>query len=390
MIAPTIVAIASAALAAPDAPRPAREAPSIRFAPGSAASPPAVEVVGLDPESLAALAKADWDFAAWSSLLAVSIEAAKTEPTPIPGRYRVAGGVVRFEPKFPIEPGLSHRARFRPSNLPGRSRDPGPEISLAFAIEPPRPVPTAVLRVEPSGDVLPENLLKFYLHFSAPMGRGEAYGRVRLLDASGKALEVPFLELGEELWDPTGTRLTLLLDPGRIKRGLKPREEDGPILESGKAYRLVVDREWPDAAGRPLREPFRKGFRAGPADEEQPDPKGWTLGTPAASTRDPLTLAFPEPLDRAMLDRSLVVRDAEGRAVSGRVEVAPRSTRWRFRPDAAWVAGAYRVEVDPELEDLAGNSVARPFEVDRIRPIEEGDEPPVATIPVTIREARRP
>ncbi len=75
-----------------------------------------------------------------------------------------------------------------------------------------------------------------------------------LLNEKGRKLDVPFLEVGEELWDPTGTRLTLLLDPGRIKRGLKPREDLGPILEAGSEVHTgrrsrLARRDGPPVAG---------------------------------------------------------------------------------------------------------------------------------------------
>ena len=47
---------------------------------------------------------------------------------------------------------------------------------------------TVVEEIYPTADVLPENHLKFYLHFSAPMSRGEAYLRVHLLDEAGKRM----------------------------------------------------------------------------------------------------------------------------------------------------------------------------------------------------------
>src|SRR5262249_5583071 len=157
------------------------------------------------------------------------------------------------------------------------------------------------VHVYPTRDRLPENQLKFYLHFSAPMSRGEAYDRVRLLDDKGKLVEKPFLELAEELWDDSGTRFTLFFDPGRIKRGLKPREIYGPALEEGKSYTFVVDRGWPDAEGNPLKAEFRKSFRVGPPDDTQPDVANWKLTPPSPGTDAPLTVTFPEPLDHAML-----------------------------------------------------------------------------------------
>ena len=128
--------------------------------------------------------------------------------------------------------------------------------SSSISISPLRPAHpitlTVVESVYPSAEILPENLLRFYLQFSAPMSRGEAYTHIRLLDAAGRAVADPFLELNEELWSGDGRRFTLLFDPGRIKRGLKPREEVGPVLEAGKSYTLVIDRQWPDAQGNPL------------------------------------------------------------------------------------------------------------------------------------------
>jgi hypothetical protein len=113
---------------------------------------------------------------------------------------------------------------------------------------------TVVTHVYPTADLVPENLLKFYVHFSAPMSRGHIYDYLRLLKEDGKQVELPFLEIDEELWDDTMTRLTIFIDPGRIKRGVLPLEDVGPALEAGKRYTLVIDRAWNDGAGKPLKE----------------------------------------------------------------------------------------------------------------------------------------
>src|SRR5262249_29639225 len=143
---------------------------------------------------------------------------------------------------------------------------------------------TIVEHVFPSSGKLPENQLKFYLHFSAPMSRGEAYRHVHLLEESGREVDLPFLELDEELWDPAGKRFTLFFDPGRIKRGLKPREEVGPVLVEGKSYTLVIDRDWPDARGAALKDSFRKRFQVLPPDDAPIDPKNWKITAPRGNT----------------------------------------------------------------------------------------------------------
>ena len=181
-------------------------------------------------------------------------------------------------------------------------------------------------QVYPSSTTLPENLLRLYIYFSAPMSRGEAYRRIKLIDPTGKPIDRPFLELDEELWSNDGTRFTLLFDPGRIKRGLKPREQFGPILEAGKSYSLIVDRDWPDATGSPLLAEYRKTIRAGPPDETSPDPKVWKVQAPLANTNDPLEVRFAEPLDRGLLDRLIGGSEPRRRVMSqaGRVGCRPR------------------------------------------------------------------
>jgi hypothetical protein len=232
---------------------------------------------------------------------------------------------------------------------------------------------------------VPENLLKFYIHFSAPMSRGVAYDHLHLLDATDRKIDLPFLELGEELWDPRAMRFTLLFDPGRIKRGLKPREEVGPALVEGRAYTLVIDAEWPDATGQPLGDSFRRSFRVVAPDEVQPDPANWQLRIPPAGSSDPLTITFPEPLDRAMLDRAITVTGAAGKAVSGRVVVQDHETRWQFTPEHAWAAGHYHLMADTTLEDLAGNSIGRPFEVDQFERVEAKIPAAFVRLPFRVR-----
>jgi hypothetical protein len=237
-----------------------------------------------------------------------------------------------------------------------------------------------VAHVYPSSAVLPENQLKFYLYFTAPMGKGRAWQKVHLVDAAGKTVNRPFLELDEELWDPGMTRLTLFIDPGRIKRGVRPLEEVGPSLEAGKSFTLVVAATARDAAGNPLAREYRKPFRVGPPDREAIDPAKWTITPPRAGTRGPLTVAFGKPLDHALAERVIQVADAAGRAVGGSVTTEDSERRWVFMPDDPWAGGHYEVVVQRTLEDLAGNNIGKPFEVELVdAPIDRkpGDAEPV-------------
>ena len=358
---------------------------TIRWEVNSSGATSAVSVLGLKPEVLKSLQQADWSTDRWSELLTITVDLGRPAQADRPamlGSYRVEGDALRFTPRYPFGPGRPYVATFHPTKLPKVGG--GPDVTSRHLVAKPKRTAAVVTRVAPSSDRVPENLLKFYLHFSAPMSRGEVYERVRLLKDDGQPVDLPFLRLGEELWDPTGTRLTLLIDPGRIKRGLKPREENGPVLEAGRSYTLVIDPRWPDAEGDPLGSAFRKSFRAAPADEIQPNPRTWTVNRPVAATRDPLTLTFPEPLDRAMLESALTLVNARGEAVPGRIEVEADETRWRFTPEAAWIAGEYQLLVEDELEDLAGNSIRRPFEVDVQRDTPTRPESKLIRLPIAI------
>src|SRR5207247_1852853 len=108
------------------------------------------------------------------------------------------------EPQFPLQQGVRYRAVFRPAKLPGeRSSAVGGEPITSVYDVPQRPAnsTTVVTHIYPTAEVLPENLLKFYLHFSAPMSRGHIYDHIQLRDESGKPVELPFLEIDEELWN---------------------------------------------------------------------------------------------------------------------------------------------------------------------------------------------
>ena len=304
-----------------------------------------------------------------SGALNVYVDAAGPDAPAVLGSTSVENGALVFRPRFPFRPGVKYRAVCNGG------------APVIFEIPKPAAAPDAVVEhIYPSASVLPENQLKLYIHFSRPMSRGEAARRIALLDAKGRKLELPFLELEEELWDPEGKRLTLFFDPGRIKRGLVPHNEAGTPLEAGRRYTLVIDASWPDASGTPMREGARKTFTAGPADREPPDPGRWAVLPPRAGGREPLVLDFPEPLDNALLHRLLAVRGESG-PVAGRIAVDREERRWSFVPDNPWIRGRYRIEVGTWLEDLAGNRIGKPFDVDVFERIQRRIE----TVAVPVR-----
>jgi hypothetical protein len=358
------------------------------------ATPPAFAVIGLDPAVLDQVVRARFSDNHYAELFRVVVEpprGSRDVPLPMIGTYSASDGTLQFAPRFRLTPGVTYRATLDAARLPASERD-APSISAKFTIPKPPSAPARVIRVDPTAASLPENLLKFYVHFSAPMTRGDVYRHFRIVTDAGKDVETPFLELDEELWNPTLTRLTLILDPGRVKRGLVPREQLGPVLEEGKSYTFLVSRTLKDSAGNALGEEFRTKFRVGPPDTVPPDPKRWTIVPPSAGSMMPLELKLDEPLDRALLEGVLRVRDAEDRPVAGKVVVLESALEWRFVPEHAWAPGEYELEIQTDLEDLAGNSIGRQFELDVFEKVDwrVKGRPQVVSLPfrVGVRNSR--
>ena len=138
------------------------------------------------------------------------------------------------------------------------------------------------------------------------------------------------------------------------------------MLVEGRRYTLVIDRELKDGNGVPLAEAFRHEFTAGPAERRGIDLKLWKLSEPRAGTVEPLVIDFDRPLDYALLQDVFQIPGVPGTATVGAGE-----TQWRFQPAQPWKSGEHNLVIDMALEDLAGNRIGRPFDVDTmVNPVE--------------------
>ena len=279
------------------------------------------------------------------------------------GRYYQQDSAIIFEPRYSLLSGVTYRAIVIEPKL-DKTTTPD-SLCKDFSVESstPKSQRTRLVAVYPSGDHLPSNQLKFYFHFSGAMSRGDAYSCIELRDANNNRITDVFLELDEELWDPLGMRFTLLLDPGRIKRGLKPRALLGPSLLAGESYTLTVNNQWKDANRQPLLEPVTKHFSVGQADVIQPSPDNWNMNKPHSGTRESLVITLDEPLDHAMLEWAISIQSSSGSPCKGIVEIGDQETTWNWTPDSKWEKGSYVLIIDTTLEDRAGNSIGQPFEV---------------------------
>lgn len=287
------------------------------------------------------------------------------------GEYEKRGSKLFFTPRFAPAPGVKVTARFKP--LSGQ-----PEITASFG-EPAKAVipETTVTNIHPSADEWPANTLRMYVEFSQPMSAGDAWTHLRVLDEQGKVIEKPFVEIEPELWDPTGQRLTVLFDPGRVKRGLVDNEASGPPLIEGRTVTLEIDPAWRDARGAPLKAGFKQVIKVGPEVRLPVTMKDWTLETPQDPNTD-LVIRFPRPLDHALAQRAISVI-SRGEQIQGQVALEANDTVWRFTPAQPWVPESYNIVVDGIIEDVAGNRLGKVFDVDTSDPTQPTDALPFQT-----------
>jgi outer membrane protein assembly factor BamB len=295
------------------------------------------------------------------AILTLSLLAARTKaPGPsMLGKYERAGLELTFTPRFPLSSGATYRARLHAA---------GKTQSLDYTMPvPPAKAPPRVVKIYPSADVLPANQLRFYIYFDRPMRGGTGlFQHLAIVDDKGKEVEEPWLI--DEIWDEENNCLILFIHPGRIKWGVELRTLMGPVLYEKRSYGLVVRGEWTDLEGNKLGKDTIKRFRTTPEDRVRIELGDWRLTAPKAGTRDALTLTLPKSVDYRSLQTGLTITSASNRTIPGAIAIGKDEKSWHFTPSQPWQAAPYRVNVSPDLEDVAGNTPVRPFDMDLLTP----------------------
>ena len=293
---------------------------------------------------------------------------------PMQGTYHQQNDGVTFQPDFPFSPGTRYLVRVAASHAgeaetlsSTRVMHQGQEFLESRFTLPTKqvPQPAKVVKILPTSDELPANLLRFYIYFSSPMRRGFSDTSVTLIDEQGLIVSKPFMQFKQELWDPEQKRLTIIFDPGRIKRGVSTNLP--PALEEGKFYRLIIDGNWEDAQGNLLHRQYEKHFRAHSALRSNPDPTQWGMTLPSGNSKESVNLTFLRPFDHALLRRMITIRSKTDESIEGSIKIDQAETRWQFTPTHPWKEGQYAIHVDARLEDVAGNNLQGLFD----RPVQE-------------------
>ena len=226
------------------------------------------------------------------------------------------------------------------------------------------PVPSegASVDIYPTAQILPSNLLRIYVYFPRPMQADDILGKIHLLNGSGQVVTGAFLPNRFDLWSSDRTRLTVLLDPARVKTGLAAHNAMGRALTEGAQYTVIVLGSAKDAGGCPIGTDTSYAFTGGPPDLTPPMPETWRIDVPAVASRDHLTVDLGDAHDHLSLAYRLRVLDETGSVVSGKITLVNAESAWRFVPRTSWTDQSYRIAIDPRLEDLAGNRPGQLFD----------------------------
>ena len=225
-----------------------------------------------------------------------------------------------------------------------------------------------VLSVYPATTQVPANILKWYVRFSKPVNPIKIYNHIRFLDEHGDPIDRSILDLAAPLLSDDGTLLTIWVEPGRQKQLLGPNHRLGSVFESDHEYTLVIDDSLKDADGIALANEVRQNFSTTAADRIQPSIDHWTVMSIQALTKQPVLIKCTEQLDYGSLIDTFSI-SIDGSRVAGILDYDSAESTISFTPEHNWDAGTYTIQLEPLLEDLAGNNLQHLFDL----PIDQGE-----------------
>jgi len=276
-----------------------------------------------------------------------------SDKSPIAGRYHFNDRIIRFEPAFDFVAGQIYTVMIDENYAANGGEHRLTEFTVNSAKQ---VVSPEVVAIYPSGSAIPENTLRFYIHFSTPMMPHVSTDYIKLIDATGTPDTAAFMKFKQELWSEDRKRLTLLMDPGRIKRGVAQNLTLGPALLEGNKYSLVVEKGWPSANGEEELPRFESAFFVSHALRIKPDVNLWSMKLPRSSTSDQLVIEFDRSFDYELLQSGIVVLDEDGQIIPGTVTIEQGESNWRFTPNELWKSKQVQIVIDSRLEDVAGNN----------------------------------
>ena len=295
-------------------------------------------------------------------------------------QYSIEDGRIRFTPMFPLDPGRQYHVTFTP---PGARADHRDGRLCPRRTRRRRRRSRRCFRRRRS---CPENQLRLYIHFSAPMGSRGGLDFVHLLDEAGQEVDGSVPAARRRVLERRSHALHGVLRSGPPEARHRADRRHGPLADGGQVVhaggrRRVARRQWlaaeaavSAARSRSVRRTSGRSIRRRGRSTRRP---------PARSA--PLTVAFPEPLDHGLLLRALGVLAPDGKPLEGEVVVGASELTWAFTPPSRGRPARYNIVAFAMLEDLAGNRIGRAFEVDQFDRTDKSGEPEKTLIPFVVK-----
>jgi hypothetical protein len=184
---------------------------------------------------------------------------------------------------------------------------------------------------------------------------------IKLTNKEGENITGVFYENQYELWDINRTKVTLIIDPGRVKTGLSANRLMGRAFVEGEEYTLTVDSLLLDFNDQQLARSFSKTFVAVKEDRTPPRVELWHYNVPKSKSKQKLVIDFNDKIDHISA-QTLIRITYKGKTVEGEILLKNQEQQSVFEPKKQWKKGTYKIKVSPSLEDIATNSMNQVFD----------------------------
>ena len=161
------------------------------------------------------------------------------------------------------------------------------------------------------------------------------------------------------------------------KRWLREHVQSGYPLVQGTVIMFIISEGFLDTHGAKLKSSQKITYKIGPPERRLVEIKNWQYHYPSIDSLEPITVEFDRPLDHALIQRCICIKDNSGHEVHGYSQAGSEERSWQFFPQIPWSIGRYTIIIEDILEDLAGNSIKRIFDRELL------DNQSVHDIPVT-------
>jgi hypothetical protein len=86
-----------------------------------------------------------------------------------------------------------------------------------------------------------------------------------------------------------------------------------------------------------------------------------------------------------LAQRVIQVASGSGQLVEGKPALEDQERRWTFVPTSPWRRGPHKLVIQTTIEDLAGNNIGKPFEVDLFKGVQRRLATATVKLPFDVR-----